>query len=54
MKLSLLACSSAALVAGAMYLVPIAFAQNSPGMPGGIYGGGTAPATSAAKTFTIN
>ena len=36
MKFSLLACSSAALVAGAMYLVPVAFAQNSPGVPGGI------------------
>jgi len=36
MKLSLLACSSAALVAGAIYMVPVAFAQNSPGVPGGI------------------
>ncbi|SAK70935.1 hypothetical protein AWB77_02965 [Caballeronia fortuita] len=36
MKLSLLACSSAALIAGAVYLVPVAFAQNSPGMPGGV------------------
>jgi hypothetical protein len=36
MKLSLLACSSAALVAGAIYLVPVAFAQNSPGVPGGV------------------
>ena len=36
MKLSSLACSSAALIAGAVYLVPVAFAQNSPGMPGGV------------------
>jgi hypothetical protein len=36
MKLSLLACSSAALVAGVMSLIPVAFAQNSPGMPGGV------------------
>ncbi|BCQ23940.1 hypothetical protein NK8_20920 [Caballeronia sp. NK8] len=36
MKLSLLACSSAALVVGAMYLIPVAFAQNSPGIPGGV------------------
>ena len=36
MKFSLLACSSAALVAGAIYLVPVAFAQNSPGVPGGV------------------
>jgi hypothetical protein len=36
MKLSLLACSSAALIAGAAYLVPVAFAQNSPGLPGGV------------------
>jgi hypothetical protein len=36
MKLSLLTCASAGLIAGAVYLVPVAFAQNSPGMPGGI------------------
>ncbi|SAK71079.1 hypothetical protein AWB79_03895 [Caballeronia hypogeia] len=36
MKFSLLACTSAALVAGAIYLVPAAFAQNSPGVPGGV------------------
>jgi hypothetical protein len=36
MKFSLLACSSAALAAGVIALVPVAFAQNSPGMPGGI------------------
>jgi hypothetical protein len=36
MKSSLLALTSAALVAGAIYLVPTAFAQNSPGMPGGV------------------
>ncbi|CDY75963.1 FIG00453128: hypothetical protein [Caballeronia glathei] len=36
MKLPLLATASAALVAGAIYLIPVAFAQNSPGMPGGI------------------
>jgi hypothetical protein len=36
MKFTLLACSSAALIAGAVYLVPVAFAQNSPGMPGGV------------------
>ncbi|SAL54364.1 hypothetical protein AWB73_05910 [Caballeronia turbans] len=36
MKLSLLVCSSAALIAGAAYLVPVAFAQNSPGLPGGV------------------
>jgi hypothetical protein len=36
MKFTLLASASAALVAGAIYLVPVAFAQNSPGMPGGV------------------
>ncbi|WP_321800185.1 hypothetical protein [Caballeronia sp. J97] len=36
MKLSLLAFSSAALVAGAICLAPVAFAQNSPGVPGGV------------------
>jgi hypothetical protein len=36
MKLPLLATATAALVAGAVYLVPVAFAQNSPGMPGGV------------------
>ncbi|CAH2806911.1 MAG: FIG00453128: hypothetical protein [uncultured Caballeronia sp.] len=36
MKFSLFACSSAVLVAGAIYLVPVAFAQNSPGMPSGV------------------
>jgi hypothetical protein len=36
MKFTLLASASAALIAGAVYLVPVAFAQNSPGMPGGI------------------
>ena len=32
----------------------VSITVTNPGMPGGIYGGGTAPATSAAKTFTIN
>jgi hypothetical protein len=36
MKLPLLATASAALIAGAVYLVPVAFAQNSPGIPGGV------------------
>jgi hypothetical protein len=36
MKLLLAASTCAALVAGAVYLVPVAFAQNSPGIPGGI------------------
>jgi hypothetical protein len=36
MKLPLLASACAALLAGAVYFVPVAFAQNSPGMPGGI------------------
>ncbi|WP_250465329.1 MULTISPECIES: hypothetical protein [unclassified Caballeronia] len=36
MKLSLLASTTAALVAGAFYLIPVAFAQNSPGVPGGV------------------
>jgi hypothetical protein len=36
MKISLLVSASAALVAGAFYLVPVAFAQNSPGVPGGV------------------
>ncbi|SAK94366.1 hypothetical protein AWB81_05175 [Caballeronia arationis] len=36
MKLPLVASACAALVAGAVYLVPVAFAQNSPGIPGGI------------------
>lgn len=36
MKFTLLATTSAALVAGAIYLVPAAFAQNSPGIPGGV------------------
>ncbi|KIG10553.1 hypothetical protein [Caballeronia concitans] len=36
MKFSLLASLSASLVAGAIYLAPVAFAQNSPGMPGGV------------------
>ncbi|MDR5855107.1 hypothetical protein P9239_08325 [Caballeronia sp. LZ062] len=36
MKFTLLASLSAALVAGAVSLVPAAFAQNSPGIPGGV------------------
>ncbi len=36
MKFTLLASASAALIAGAIYFVPVAFAQNSPGMPGGV------------------
>ncbi|WP_250452027.1 hypothetical protein [Caballeronia sp. ATUFL_M2_KS44] len=36
MKFSLLASLSASLVAGAIYLAPVAFAQNSPGIPGGV------------------
>ncbi|MDR5737770.1 MULTISPECIES: hypothetical protein [unclassified Caballeronia] len=36
MKFSLLASLSASLVAGAIYLAPVAFAQNSPGLPGGV------------------
>jgi hypothetical protein len=36
MKFTLLASVSAALVAGAVALVPVAFAQNSPGVPGGV------------------
>ncbi|WP_175944642.1 hypothetical protein [Caballeronia sp. BCC1704] len=36
MKFTLLASLSAALVAGAVYLAPVAFAQNSPGIPGGV------------------
>lgn len=36
MKLTLLASTTAALVAGAFYLIPVAFAQNSPGVPGGV------------------
>jgi hypothetical protein len=36
MKFTLVASASAALLAGAVYLVPVAFAQNSPGVPGGV------------------
>ncbi len=36
MKFTLLASTTAVLIAGAVCLVPIAFAQNSPGMPGGV------------------
>ncbi|SAL38488.1 hypothetical protein AWB68_01683 [Caballeronia choica] len=36
MKLFLTASTCAALIAGAVYLAPVAFAQNSPGIPGGI------------------
>ncbi len=36
MKFTLLASATAALIAGAVCLVPVAFAQNSPGMPGGV------------------
>ncbi|GGD68611.1 MULTISPECIES: hypothetical protein [Caballeronia] len=36
MKFSLLASLSASLVAGAICLAPVAFAQNSPGLPGGV------------------
>jgi hypothetical protein len=36
MKFTLLASVSAALIAGAACLVPVAFAQNSPGVPGGV------------------
>ncbi|HEY1262764.1 MAG TPA: hypothetical protein VGF06_04520 [Terriglobales bacterium] len=32
----------------------VSITVTNPGTAGGIYGGGTAPATSAAKTFTIN
>jgi hypothetical protein len=36
MKLLLLAVASLSLVAGAATFAPVAFAQNSPGVPGGI------------------
>jgi hypothetical protein len=36
MKLPFIVSTCAALVAGAVYLAPVAFAQNSPGVPGGV------------------
>jgi len=33
---------------------PVPVTVTNPGTPGGIYGGGTSPATSAPMTFTVN
>jgi hypothetical protein len=48
-KLTTMIQSSAIMNSG-----PVPVTVTNPGTPGGIYGGGTSPSTSAPMTFTIN